>query len=218
MTAGDVIIEAQSVYLNDTSAANYPSAVLLPILAKACKDLEIELQSNGVSEVKEVSAVLPITIGLTTLNAAAGFPSDVLDPIELLERPSGGTVDQFVSMRQLTWEPDVTAESEIKFWDYREGEIKLNLATSAREIKLRYIKAFIAITSINTVIPLVQAQGYLAARTSALAAANIGENPSRAMVCQTEAEIRLKKLLNVMVKQNQSIPVRRRRFQPFKRS
>src|SRR5258706_985258 len=217
MTAGDVILEAQTVYLNDSLGANYPSAVLLPILSKACKDLEIELQSNGVSEVKEISSILSVPINTLILNTVAGFPSDLLDPIELKERASGGTLADFVPMRQLEWEPTIIADEWIKFWDYREGEIKLNPAISVRDVLIRYIKSFVTISGVNTVIPIVQAGGYLAARVGAIAAANIGENPTRAQTCQTQSDMRLIKLLNVMVKQNQSIPVRRRRFNPFQK-
>lgn len=217
MIAGDVITEAQLVYLNDSAGANFPSTVLLPILAKACRDLETELQSNGVSELKELTSALTVPINSPTLNGVSGFPADVLSPIELLERQAGGSIDQYTPMRQLTWEPTIIADSTIKYWDYREGEIKLNLATAVREVLLRYVKAFIVITSVNTVIPIVQAQGYLSARTAAIAALTIGENPSRASICQDEANVRMIKLLNIMVKRSQSLPVRRKRFNPFKR-
>lgn len=218
MTAGDVIVEAQSVFLNDTNGAIYPSTVLLPFVQKAWDDLEQELQSNGVTEIKEVTSALTVPINTPVLNAVSGFPADFLDPIELSERPAGGTIDQWKLMTQLQWEPTIVPMGEIRYWDYREGEIKVNPSTAVREILLKYIKSLPPITSVNTVITIPAASAYLSARTAELAAGNIGENPNRAAVCKMEADSALMKCINVMIKQNQSIPVRRRRFKPFKRS
>lgn len=218
MTAGDVIVEAQTVFLNDAGGGIYPSTVLLSFVQKAWDDLEQELQSNGVTEIKEVTSALSVPINTPILNGVAGFPADVLDPIELSERPAGGTIDQWKLMRQLEWEPTVVPTGEIRYWDYREGEIKINPSTAAREVLLKYIKSLPPITSTSTVITIPSASAYLSARTAELAAGNIGENPNRAAVCKMEADVALAKCINIMIKQNQSIPVRRRRFKPFKRS
>lgn len=216
-TAGDAITEAQQVYLNDTNQALYPSSVLLPIAKKAQKDLELELVSNQVTELKEMTSTLSVPIGTPVLNNVLGFPADFSEPIKLLEKPSGASNDQYSDMEQLPWEPDIVAEEAIKYWDFREGEIKLNLATSVRDVKLRYYKSLNTIVDVNTVLTIPLSVGYLSARIGAIAALTIGENPTRASACNEEAGIKLAKIINVMVKRTQGIAVRRRRFKPFGR-
>lgn len=215
-TVGDVIVEAQSVFLNDAGGGIYPSSALLPIVKKAVRDMQSELQSNQATEIKEVTGVIAVPINATVLNNVAGYPADVLDPIALFEKPTGASNDQYVPMTQLAWEPDITPDAMIKFWDYRELEIKINPATRTNDVKMRYYKVLIPIVDVNSLITIPESFGYLSARTAAIAAANIGENQTRALICQDEAMIRLSKMINVMVKQNQSIPVRRRRFRPFR--
>jgi hypothetical protein len=217
-TAGDVVIEAQSVYLNDINGKLFSSDRLIPLVKKANNDLFMELINNGVSELKEGTVALSIPANTTILgNLIAGFPTDLFEPIELHERQSGGIGTDYIPMTKTTWEEDVTPNELIHYWQWRESEIKLNPATRANEVRLRYYKGLTTIVDINTLLSLPLSQGYLAARTAAIAAANIGENPSRAVICQQEAEVRLRKFIGLMIKQDQSLPVRRKRFKPFKR-
>lgn len=207
-TAASVMDSAASA-LNDTAKTLYSYVVLLPYLKMAYKELESELVLNEVPLQLEVSAVIDVAAGATTLVT----PADFFLPISLKERRDGSTNDDdFVDMVEMSFEPLTQQSTNLEVWSFREGTINFVGATEAREVKLRYWKSLAAIVDETTQLALEPFQQGLSYRTAALAARLIGRNDGRADYLDGFAGTELDKGLSIFIKANQAKRVRRKRF------
>lgn len=206
MVASDVMDEARKVYLNDTAASLYTNTALIPHLSAAYDELQQELEENGASQLKEIST----TISVTALAVTLTLPADFVAPIKLEERGVGETV--WTPMEELPWEPSTTQTSILRYWNYREDEVKFLGATVAREVKLFYWKSLTAITAAGTTVSIINSKRFLALRTSATAATFIGQNPILGDRLGREADEALGKIVNRNIRKQQGMPVRRRPF------
>jgi len=114
-------------------------------------------------------------------------------------------------MAEQEWEPDVIADSWIKYWVWREDELKVNPATATKQVQLRYLKSLGAITGAGSTVPIPQSDVWLAYKTAELAAVSIGENPSRAAALLPNRLQAESKLLGSTVKGSQNAPARHRK-------
>ena len=170
-TATEIYTQARAL-LNDTGAQIYTNAVLLPFLQKAHLELVQKLQLNGANVLSEVSAVIDVTAGAVTLT----LPTDFIRPVSLEERLDGSNAE-FEPMFERDWEPgDVTQDTELTYWAFREQEIKFLGATTNREVRLRYVKALPTITGDSSLSTVTNGITFLAARTAELAARFISKN------------------------------------------
>lgn len=207
-TAQDPLTEAKSL-LNDPSGHLYADDKLLPLMQKAYRELQLKMQLNGLAVMKEKSSVISVTAGVTALSDGAGLPSDFIYPIELKERLPASTLD-WVLMEELEWEPDVTQTTTLRYWNFREEQVKFVGATANREVLMKYQKGLTPITATTTPIQVIGANSFLASRTAAIAAMVLGENPTRAEAINGDAAGSLIDLISLLVKQNQGHPIRRR--------
>jgi len=208
-TAQDVVDEA-SVLLGDPDQTKWDFAVLLPLLQKAHRELQVDLNLSGLPVLKEVSAIL--TVPALAVSLGALLPADLIEPVSLGERQSG-TSDLFNDMIQTTWEPEDVQTTTLRYWSWREENIVFLGATVAVDVKLRYIKGLTAPTSEGSPLGFINAQLFLGPRTAALAAAVAG-NLAVAQALNADAEIQKAKVIRYNVKQMQAIPKRRR---PYRR-
>lgn len=208
MTANDVIVEAQKVYLNDASGTLYTSASLLPFLTAAYDELHEEIEGASASNLKEVSSAISVTALATTLT----LPSDFVKPIKLEERAVGGADDSWIPMEEMDFEPTTLQDSTLRYWVYREDEIKFVGATVNRQVKLYYWKSLTAITATSTAIPVIGSKRFLALRMAALAATYIGQNPVLGDRLDTKAQLALEKFKSNQAKNRQGMPVRRKPY------
>lgn len=207
-TAQDPLTEAK-VLLNDPSGHVYADDKLLPLMQKAYRELQLKMQLNGLATMKEISANLTVTAGTTSLGDGSGLPSDFVLPIDLEERASGSSL-KFESMEETTWEPNITPGVSLRFWNFREEQVKFPAALGNREVRMKYQKGLTRITATTTPIQIIGAETFLASRTAAIAAMVLGENPSRAEAINGDAAGALFDLIALLVKQNQALPIRRR--------
>lgn len=203
--ASDVMNEARKVYLNDASATLYTNTVLLPFVQSAYADLASDLMLNGLQPLREISAVIDVAAGATSLN----LPADFLTPIILRERLADSAED-WTDMVELSFEPAITQQgTTLDYWVYREDGIKFVGATTAREVLLYYYKSLATLSSDNSVIAILGAEDYLAARAAELAAKYIGMNPSLGEMIGKEAADASSKIVRRLTKANQALPTRR---------
>lgn len=210
MTVASDVLTISRGLLNDPDPGSiFTDTRLIPLLAMANKELQLMLFGLDALELKEISALLTVPINTLTLNVVAGYPADVLRPVELAERDSGST-DLFIPLTEKEWEPDIIADEWIKYWTYREGEVKINPATAIKQVRFKYVKSLGTITSAQSTIPIVQSDVWLAYKTAELAAVTIGENPSRAASLLPNRLLAESKLLGGTVKGGQNAPARHR--------
>ena len=217
MPLASVPLDEARAELNDVGAAIFTNTVLLPFLKKSYRELQQELNDNGISYSREQAANINITAGMTALTFAStpALPTDLLYPISISEKVSGADDSTFVPMVESTWTPNLTQTSRLIYWTWREDEIKFVGATSVVPIQLRYFKSLAAIADSTTNIPILDCETFLAARTAALAAFSIGGSLSRAEALSNDADRAMDRLLGTAVKNRQQMPVRRRKFRPF---
>lgn len=193
--------------LNDVSAGLYTDERLLTFINKAYREMQDNLNLNGLQHLDEIAAYITVLAGATTIGTP---PADMIRPTEVAERPSG-TADQFVALDNRTWLPDEPANQSLRYWVWREEAIELLAATSSRQVRVRYLKSLPALTGSASTILVTNAVSFLAARSAALAARYIGENETRANSLDSEAVYALGNLVRLNVRMNQGRPTRRRR-------
>lgn len=208
ITASTVLTEAKGL-LNDPSGYIYSDDKLIPLLQKAYGELQTKMMLNGLPVLKETSVAIDVVAGTVVLGDGSGLPTDFIYPIELGERADGST-ELFEDMEETDWEVTEQATDRLRFWNWREEEIKFLGATTAREVRIRYMKGLTRITAVSTPIAVNNATTFLAARCAAVAAFVIGSNPTRAEALQGDAGSALSDLLGILVKRQQGLPVRRR--------
>ena len=193
--------------LNDLGGVFYTTESLLPYLNKAYRELQDYFNLHGLKTTVDVSALAILPAGTLLLTTP---PADMLRPIEISER-TPGTTDQFVELDERSWEPDMVQSTHLRFWVWREEVINFLGATADREVRIRYVKSLSALSGEGSFIGIINAMSVLAARTAALAARFIGENPTRADELDSDVGMALDRLIVTAIRQNQGMPTRRRR-------
>jgi hypothetical protein len=214
-----VLDEARAVYLNDPLNKLYTNVVLLPIFIKAHRDLQQQLVDNGISVAREASSALTLPANTTSISFSTtpALPSNLLYPIELHEKLSGESDLFYVPMDEKPWTPDTTQSERLVYWTWEDQEIKLVGATGITLVRIRYWKSLTTITSVNDTVGIIDGDGFLAARTSALAAFTVGNSVTKASALSDEANSLLETLLSTAVKNRQDMPIRRPGFRGFRR-
>ena len=213
LLASDVIKSARAM-LNDPTGAIYADAPMFALMDKAYKELQTKLNAHGISTAKEVGTIIGISAGTTSLGEGFLLPTGLIYPISLEERREFGTDDDWVPMDEAEWEPNITRSTALRFWTWREDEIKFPGALHNREVRIRYVKSLGSITDQNSPIFVLNSETWLAQRLAALASLLLGSNPSRASALDNDLNRDggvWDDLKATFIKRKQAIPVRRRR-------
>src|SRR5690348_7815083 len=214
-TVANILTEARAL-LNDTGSAIFTDTALLPLIKKAYQELQDELVLNGVGDIKESDDTVLLSNGATkTIDPSVTFP-DLILPVAMWEKPSNANPDtDYVAMVEYRFGPDIDQEEKMRFWYWEDGKIQLPRCTTNNIIlKVKYLKFLTVIVDVNTIIPIINCQTYLAARTAAIAAYSIGGNPDRAEIYNGDAQKRLGVIIQTLVKRQQGQPTRRQPFNP----
>lgn len=213
--ASDVFDGARSPFLNDSAAALFTNATLLPHLKAANEELEQLLIICGTSVQRQVtSSPLAITAGVSSITIGALLPTDFLFPIELKERASGGAATDWVPMTELEWSPEeITPTSSFTYWAFRNNGIYFPAATTNREILLKYERQLAVITGPTSPVDFYLSKRFLCARVAELAARYTGQNKSYADdLAIREVEPRKLDIERMFVLDGQSLRARRQKF------
>jgi hypothetical protein len=205
------ILQGAKPLLNDPQGIMYPDTALLPLLSKAYRELQTRLSRSGLGVTKEVAERVPVNVGVSSLGDGSGLPLGLLYPIEIREGTRGAPLKDFHIIEERNWEPVFSPTTEIHCWAWREEEIKLSMATTDRDIYIKFMKGLTPIVDVNSNIQILNSELFLEARTAAIAAALLGENYSRAQNLNADAEQWYDVLVGGLVKRGQRQPVRRGR-------
>lgn len=226
LTAGEVMDKSASL-MNDTAKTVYTYTVQIPYLNMALAELQEHFQLNNIPVTSVTSAGITVPIGTTEIGPVDGgvgettapnYPTDLIEIQQLWERLSGSE-DPYVPLVKKEYLPhflDDMPVSSLLIWAWVNQQIKFVGATTARQVKIDYIKAIFAeITSEDDEIGVINAQSFLMYRTAALCTQFIGENESRASALNDMAVAAADRVTGIGVKGKQSITIRRR---PFRQS
>lgn len=208
LLASDVMDDAAAL-MNDVAKVLYSYTNQLPYLKLAHEDLVMKLKSNGVPAIDEMSGALTVNALAVTL---ATPPSDMLVPLALEERAVGEGDDDWVPMERKDWEPTVQQDTTLRYWTWRELEIKFVGATENRQVRVKYRKYLTSPSGSGSAITMYDARSYLGKRQAMYCARFIGENEERAQFCGGLAEEALHDLLSSAINVQQDKPVRPRPF------
>lgn len=221
MFASEVMDQSASL-LNDQAKATFTYTNMLPYLSMANDEAIIKLANNGVSPLKQTSAVATINVG----TALFPLPADLLLPESLLESDYPVTSPVlYVPMKECKDLPEEAASSLLRFWAYRNLQLQIGPANSAgaltiRSVKLYYTRVLTALTASGSVVEIAISKTFLSQRTASLSARYIGENDSRAdeldVICLGQNKDgengSLGELVNLFTRNLQGVGVRRKGF------
>lgn len=218
LTAGTVMQTAASL-LNDTARTTYTDAAVVPYLRIALQELREMFELNSISVTQEVSAVITLTAGQTTVSYNAVFPlpslpNDFVEPLQVWERQSG--IDPFMPMTRRDFLPhylDGNITSQFIFYAWNGQELKVMPANQSNDLKLDYIRQlFNNIVDASSLINVVNAQTFLEFRTAALVAEFVERNVTSANALNNMAIVGLDRVTGISSKSKQTISTRRRPF------
>jgi hypothetical protein len=115
-------------------------------------------------------------------------------------------------MTRTTWTPETQQTTTLNFWDWRDQTIKFVGATTAREVRLDYLRLLNTIVDGTTTMEIAGSMNFLAYKTAALAADSIGGNQMLSDRYHMLSAKHMDKLLKVGVRANQANRARRRPF------
>lgn len=207
----DQVLESARIHLNDEMGLLWPDNRLLPKFQEAHRELKNELILNGIPVIHEVSVVLIVPTNTTDLTTVTNYPTDMLIPIELLERQVGGTNVDFTQMTQVDFLPNVQQDTTLNNWAWIQEKIVLLGALNANEVKIRYTREMTVPLEVNTTIGVLLGETFLSYRTSALAALSV-KDYDQAQALDLIAKANLLNVITFNVKGLQNLPVRRRPY------
>jgi len=211
------IVDEAAVLLNDATKITFTSAVILPFVVKAQRELVSRLQVAGVPVVADQSAILTIPANTTRIafsGTAPVYPADLVMPLFIQERATGSpSTVRYTPLVKRMWDPDVQPEENLNYWTWREQEIKFPGATTVRDILINYIKTLPEISGGQN-LAIYNAKTFMAARAAELVARHIAEDIKRADELKLDAFGELDTIISLATLGMQDTPVRRR---PFKR-
>lgn len=207
MIAEEVLTEASGL-LNDENRDLFDADMLLPHLIKAHGELDLHMQAAGLQNLMETSSVISVPTSKTTITLSD--ITNLIYPKKLWERLAGSSV-LYTPMVESMWLPQRDKADSLLNWAWTGNEIKLVGATSAREVKVDYLKGLTALTTKNDSIPYPQSKLFLASRVAAIASARL-QNYTKAEMFNSDAETWLEKFLNIQIKSKQSSAIRHRRM------
>lgn len=218
--ANDCAKEAAAL-LNDPAMTEWDFGALLPYLQKAHRELQVELNLNGLPVIKDTSAIITVPALTVDLTAPAGGgaslqPANLIEPDYLEERQTG-TTNLFADMEETVWDVNDLQEPELRFWSWRNEKILFLGATAAVDIRIHYKGGLTVPASENDALGFINAQLFLAPRTAALAAGTIGSLIAKRELDQ-DAENWKAKVIRYNIRGMQGsggvrrIPYRRRRI------
>lgn len=211
-TGTEIADEARQIHLNDTPALLFTNAALLPIINAKYRDLQEQLEENDVPVFSEISTVITVSalaVSIPPGGAAGQLPTNFVTPISLFERAVGEGNDKWVQMEEKLWEPNILQDTNLRYWVYREEEIKLVGATSIRQVLLYYVRSLTPLAVIGDNVAIGKSKTYMAAAVAAQAALSLGHNPTLAGILGQLAEKYFQSMLNSLTRKNQSLSVRR---------
>jgi len=213
-----VLLTAQS-YLNDFGQKMWVKENLQQFLAEAHRDLQLQLQLNGIPVIKKKSAIATIPIvGLNPYTGPVQWPeqstalADLIQPLECWERPTGSTLESdWNLMIPKSFLPAMDPVQDLIYWSWMEEQILFIGSTASKDAKLYYNGGIKIPVADEDVMGFLNAEAYIAPHLAALAATSVGA-PNLAARLDAIANKRLELILQANILAEQGMPIARRPY------
>lgn len=211
------VMDKAAALMNDVAKQEYTYTVQLPYLEIALQDLKKELQLNNSPVTNEVSAVIEVDAGVSSIGFGGvdpKLPDNLIEIQQLWESPRGtNTWTPMTRMEFLPHYIDDVETNQFLIWTWQDNRIVFPEADANNDLKLDYIQdLFTGDIDENTDILVINSDSYLQYHTAALLAKFCAENDTRAETLESEARAALDKMLGIDNKGRQQIVTRRRPF------
>jgi hypothetical protein len=210
MSQAITAIRSARIHLNDINGITWSDVVLMPILQEAHAELVQELERFSLPVILNQSSIILVTAG--SLNLGVNQPANLVDPISMMERIPGSTLDDFEDMVKVTFLPLENQTQELNYWAWIGENIQFLGALSNREVLLRYQGSVTTPQLTTDPLGFIFAERYIGPRIASIAKFAIGQDGSK---LQELAEMQLYKIIQSNVTNDQR-PVRRRPYRSFK--
>src|SRR6266568_4384407 len=198
-------IKSARAFLRDLNGITWTDSVLMPFIQQAHGEMIQELELNSIGVVKRTSAILLVHAGDTSL---INQPTDIIDPVSMLERRVDGSKDDFFDMQRVEYIPEDDPREVLNFWAWIGEQILFTGCTQDREVILHYNGMVNTPERVTDQLGFIFAERYIGARCAALCLDSIDRDSSK---IQATADAALYKLIQTNIVGNQ-FPVRRRAY------
>ena len=212
-------MDRSAALMNDPAKTDYTYTAQLPYLNMAIDELVESLEESNSSPTNMTSGVITIPVGITKITPVEHpdlphYPFDMVEIQEVGERGQGSS-DPFIALGRREFLQGFPPNQSLMFWVWEDQQIKFNPngALGAREIQLKYVRqAFAQAANELSPVGAINSRSYLSFKTAAFCAYFIGENETRAMVLDAQAEKSLDRILGINNKGRQQMMTRHRPF------
>lgn len=183
--------------VGDLAGTVYSDAVLLPYVNSAYEELATAMRSAGVSIFKRTSSAIAIAAGTKLLGRTGGatqYPSDMLRPLELVERVTGTGLYVRMSQSDGVME-DRAATALMQEWDWRDDTLYFPGASGIVQVIIEY-EADLAALSGNSSPLLIQNCLNAVSYIVAAAGTRIRDGAEAAGLFQAKADAETKRLVD----------------------
>ena len=183
--------------VGDLAGSVYSDAVLLPYVNSAYEEVATAMRSANVSIFKRTSSAIAIASGTKLLGRTGGatqYPSDMIRPLELVERVSGSGLYVRMSQSDGVME-DRAATTLMQEWDWRDDTLYFPGASGNVQVIIEY-EADLAALSGNSSPLLIQNCLNAVAYTVAAAGTRIRDGAEAAGLFQAKADAEVKRLID----------------------
>lgn len=208
MNASEVMNRSAAL-LNDVGRTVFTYDAQIPYLNMALDELMESLEEHNISTTNEVSALVFLPFGNTTIST---LPSNLVEIRNIHESDAG--VSKFVPVNKVSFlSPSQTPSSGLGYWAFQKGQIKFNPSTLNKDILIEYIaKIQPPINDAEDDINIINSKSFLGYRTASLCSEFIGENKERADKLNAYAQLAFDRMIGINIKSLQSEPTRRKPF------
>ena len=192
-------LDSARTLLGDQGAIDWQDNDILTKYQLAHRELQLKLYRAGVPLTKKSSQILTVPANTSDLSIIANYPTDLIQPISLVERLPGQSVDSFVSMFPTDMVPIRSAQNRLLDWCWLEQKIQTVGATGIVEILIRY-RSFKPVPTKNTDDNgILLGETFLACRVAALCMEQSPNLLNLAQIHNTEAISHLDDIIAINV-------------------
>jgi hypothetical protein len=174
--ASDAIRSAR-IYLNDINGITWSDSILMPLLQEAYSELMQELDLNQLGVLKYQTC--PILVPAGHFNLGTDQPTNILDPISMMEKTPGMDDEDYQEMILVDYLPEVDQTDRLVYWAWRREVIMFVGATVDRTVILRYKGSLPVPNLLTDPIGITFGQTFLGPRVASLAYDSIGRDSSK---------------------------------------
>lgn len=217
------IINIVAPLMNDRQQLQYTDEACLPYLNIALRELREIFQENDIPLTNNVSAILNVPAGTTSLaftGTTPTLPSELIEFQNIWESDEGQN-RWYGPLVKRDFIPEPIEGVQLNafgLYAFVGGTLRLPSLLQDKDLKIDYIGSIftlpITIEQIDTEIgaQFKNVETYLGYKTAALCSMYIGENGTRAAALNGQAQEAIERALNIPTKSRQAMMTRRRPF------